>query len=53
MDFENVLKVASPYLGPVVGAYTDWTPLVARGKLFPEKIDETDPWQFNNILVQW
>lgn len=53
MDFEYVLKVASPYLGPVVGAYTNWTPLVARGKLFPEKIDETDPWQFNNILVQW
>ena len=51
MDFERVLELASPYLGPVVGAYTDWTPLQDRGVLFPEDIDTDDPWQFKNIRV--
>ncbi|HVI51120.1 MAG TPA: saccharopine dehydrogenase C-terminal domain-containing protein [Candidatus Sulfotelmatobacter sp.] len=51
MDFERVLELASPYLGPVVGAYTDWTPLEGRGVLFPEDIDTDDPWQFKNIRV--
>lgn len=51
LDFRRVLEVARPYLGPVVGAYTDWTPLEDRAVLFPEDIDPTDPWQFKNILV--
>ena len=51
LDFRRVLEVARPYLGPVVGAYTDWTPLEERAVLFPEDIDPTDPWQFKNILV--
>jgi homospermidine synthase len=51
MDFERVLELASPYLGTVVGAYTDWTPLQGRGVLFPEDIDRDDPWQFKNIRV--
>ncbi len=42
----------SLYLGPVVGVYTDWTPLVGRPGLFPEDLDEKDPWQFRNILVR-
>ena len=40
-----------PYLGPVVGVYSDWTPLAERGLLFPEPLDEEDPWQFKNIRV--
>lgn len=51
MDFERCLEVQRPYLGPVEGIYTDWTPLVGRGGLFPEDIDESDPWQFRNVLV--
>lgn len=51
MDFERVLELAAPYLGPVVGAYTDWTPLEGRGILFPEDIDTDDPWQFKNVRV--
>jgi homospermidine synthase len=51
LDFRRVLEVARPYLGPVVGAYADWTPLDHRPGLFPEDIDPTDPWQFKNILV--
>ncbi len=51
MDFRRCLDVQRPYLGPVVGVYTDWTPLSNRPGLFPEDIDTTDPWQFKNVLV--
>lgn len=51
MDYQRVLDICSPYLGPVVGAYTDWTPLEGRNKLFPEDVDTSDPWQFQNIRV--
>ncbi len=27
MDFRRCLEVQMPYLGPVIGTYTDWTPL--------------------------
>jgi homospermidine synthase len=51
LDHVRVLEVARPYLGPVVGAYSDWTPLQGRGTLFPEDLDRTDPWQFKNVRV--
>jgi homospermidine synthase len=51
MDFRRNLEVCMPYLGPVVGAYTDWTPLAQRGELFEEDLDRSDPWQFKNVLV--
>lgn len=51
MDFREVLEVALPYLGDMVGVYGDWTPLQGRGTLFPEDLDFEDPWQFHNILV--
>ena len=44
-------KCRRPYLGPVVGRYTDWTPLDGPPGLFPEDIDKRDPWQFSNVLV--
>ena len=53
MDFERNLAICRPYLGPVVGQYTDWTPLHERGRLFPEDIDASDPWQFKNVRVAW
>ena len=52
MDFNRCLEVQKPYLGPVKGYYTDWTPLDGRPGLFKEDIDEKDPWQFRNILVR-
>jgi homospermidine synthase len=52
IDFRRCLDIQSPYLGPVVGHYTDWTPLTGRPGLFPEDIDASDPWQFRNVLVQ-
>jgi homospermidine synthase len=52
MDFRRCLAVQTPYLGPVIGAYTDWTPLTDRPGFFPEDIDADDPWQFRNVLVR-
>jgi homospermidine synthase len=52
MDYRRCLEVQMPYLGPVNGYYTDWTPLADRPGLFPEDIDESDPWQFRNVLVR-
>nr|O32323.1 RecName: Full=Homospermidine synthase; Short=HSS [Blastochloris viridis]AAB63957.1 homospermidine synthase [Blastochloris viridis] len=52
LDFRRCLEVQTPYLGPVVGVYTDWTPLAGRPGLFPEDIDTSDPWQFRNVLVR-
>jgi homospermidine synthase len=51
MDFRRCLEIQRPYLGPVIGTYTDWTPLTGRPGLFPENIDTSDPWQFRNVLV--
>ncbi len=51
MDFREVLAVARPYLGEMAGAFTDWTPLDDRGRLFPETVDADDPWQFLNVRV--
>lgn len=52
MDYRRCLEVQRPYLGPVEGHYTDWTPLDGRPGLFPENLDKSDPWQFRNILVR-
>ncbi|MDB5400108.1 MAG: homospermidine synthase [Acetobacteraceae bacterium] len=51
LDHARVLQVAEPYLGDMVGAYSDWTPLLDRGRLFPEDTDESCPWQFANFRV--
>jgi homospermidine synthase len=52
VDFRRCLEVQLPYLGPVIGQYTDWTPLEGRAVLFPEDIDHDDPWQFKNVIVR-
>ena len=52
MDYRRCLEVQMPYLGPVMGYYTDWTPLDGRPGLFPEDIDKKDAWQFRNVLVR-
>jgi homospermidine synthase len=51
LDFEEVLEVARPYLGELIGVFGDWTPLQGRGELFPEDLDPDDPWQFRNVRV--
>ena len=52
MDYRRCLEVQLPYLGPVKGYYTDWTPLTDRPGLFDEDIDTKNPWQFRNVLVR-
>ena len=53
MDHVRCLEVQRPYLGTVEAHYTDWTPLTDRWSQFKftEDIDETDPWQFRNVLA--
>ncbi len=52
MDYRRCLEVQMPYLGPVIGVYTDWTPLKDRPGFFAEDLDTSDPWQFRNVLVR-
>lgn len=51
LDHELVLNVARPYLGELVGVYSDWTPLQGRSRLYHEDMDSSDPWQFKNFRV--
>ncbi len=51
LGYDEVMQIARPYLGDVVGVHTDWTPLQGRGQLFSEDLDREDPWQFKNIRV--
>ena len=51
IDYQLLLDLSSPYLGKLVGVYTDWTPLAGRGNLYPDDIDASDPWQFRNFRV--
>ncbi|MCZ7591333.1 MAG: saccharopine dehydrogenase NADP-binding domain-containing protein [Kiritimatiellae bacterium] len=54
LDYEDCLISAKPYLGQMIGEFTEWTPLDGRGKYFPEKLDVHDPWQVQNIRSrQW
>lgn len=51
MDYRRCLEICTPYLGPVIGQYSDWTPLTDRERLFPEDVDKSDPWQFKNVRI--
>ncbi|HOT83158.1 MAG TPA: saccharopine dehydrogenase C-terminal domain-containing protein, partial [Candidatus Defluviicoccus seviourii] len=51
LDHERILSIAGPYLGDMVGAYSDWTPLAERETLFAETLDRDCPWQFLNFRV--
>lgn len=51
MNYREVLDWALPYLGPMAGVYSTWTPLEGRGRLFVEDVDRDDPWQFRNFRV--
>ncbi|MCX7350553.1 MAG: saccharopine dehydrogenase NADP-binding domain-containing protein, partial [Alphaproteobacteria bacterium] len=52
MDYKRCMEIQSPYLGPVRGVYTGWTPLDSVVELFANDMDRKDPWQFQNILVR-
>jgi homospermidine synthase len=48
---EEILEITDPYMGQLVGSWTDWTPLQDRNTLFEEDLDWADPWQFKNFRV--
>lgn len=51
MDHDFCLAMQRPYLGSVEAHYTDWTPIATRWPQFAEETDESDPWQFMNVLA--
>ncbi|HEY3635145.1 MAG TPA: saccharopine dehydrogenase C-terminal domain-containing protein [Caldimonas sp.] len=51
LPHDEILALARPFLGEMIGVYTDWTPLDDREWLFSEPIDPDDPWQFVNFRV--
>jgi homospermidine synthase len=51
LPFDEMMRLCRPYLGDVVGVYSDWTPLEGRGWLYDEALDRDDPWQFGNFRV--
>ena len=51
MDHAFCLAIQRPYLGRLEAHYTDWTPISTRWPQFAEEIDESDPWQFQNVLA--
>jgi homospermidine synthase len=52
MDFKRCMEIQRPYMGKMLGRFTDWTPLKSRITLFGAELDKRDPWQFTNILVR-
>ncbi|MGM9487465.1 saccharopine dehydrogenase NADP-binding domain-containing protein [Ideonella sp. YS5] len=52
LPYDEMLSMIRPYLGPVVGVRSAWTPLQGRERLFDEPgLDRRDPWQFVNFRV--
>lgn len=52
MDYKRCLEIQRPYLGNIIKMYTNWTPSTSNwGILFPDTIDDSDPWLFRNFLV--
>eukprot|EP01123_Difflugia_compressa_P002949 TRINITY_DN1378_c0_g2_i3.p1 TRINITY_DN1378_c0_g2~~TRINITY_DN1378_c0_g2_i3.p1 ORF type:complete len:507 (-),score=87.24 TRINITY_DN1378_c0_g2_i3:187-1707(-) len=52
LNHVRALEVAKPYLGRMVGEYTDWTPIKNYNEqLFTRPVDLSDPWQFKNFRV--
>jgi homospermidine synthase len=51
LPFADLITRCRPYLGEIVGIFSDWTPLKARANFFPQDTDADDPWQFGNFRV--
>jgi homospermidine synthase len=55
LPWEDVLRVASPYLGPMHSDAVEWDPVSSRVDLYAgwngRFVDRDDPWQFGNFLV--
>eukprot|EP00697_Spironema_sp_BW2_P012456 gnl/Spiro4/28705_TR14201_c0_g1_i1.p1 gnl/Spiro4/28705_TR14201_c0_g1~~gnl/Spiro4/28705_TR14201_c0_g1_i1.p1 ORF type:complete len:545 (+),score=104.34 gnl/Spiro4/28705_TR14201_c0_g1_i1:91-1725(+) len=51
LPHDEILALADPYIQPVVGVYSSWTPLQDRRLLFSEDVDLESPFQFRNVRV--
>jgi homospermidine synthase len=51
IPFDFVLKIATPYLGPMVACYSDWSPLHYTDELYGHEYDEQNVWSFENFRV--
>jgi len=51
LPHDEMLEFAAPYLGELGGSHADWTPLEGADRLFDERLDFSDPWQFSNMRV--
>ncbi len=51
MPHDEILALCRPYLGDVVGEFSDCTPLLGRHRLFDESLVADDPWQFGSFRV--
>ncbi len=58
LPWDDVLRVAAPYLGTRHSGPADWDPVSSRNDVFPvfgdarDGLDLDDPWQFTNFLVR-
>jgi len=56
LPHDELIEIARPYLGSLVGVPSDWTPLKVRSPLFQSwemrDADREDTWQFRNFLVR-
>lgn len=48
---DYIMRIATPYLGPVVGVVGDWTPITDHDNLYGRKYDESNIWSFENFRV--
>jgi homospermidine synthase len=49
--FGEILAPGRSFLGELVGVFSDWAPLMGRGRLYDEDLDRDEPWQFKNFRV--
>ena len=53
LPFDEVLKIAKPYLGPMLSVQSDWTPITDSRMLFDKSTDRMNPWSFENFRIRW
>ena len=51
LPYQEILNVVNPYIEPLVGTYTDWTPIENVNQLSKRIVDSNCPWQFINFIV--
>ena len=55
LPYDEIMKIANPYLGPFISEHVDWTPIKYHDKTFRkigmQKPKEEDVWQFTTFLL--